>query len=208
MVPTKIKRNAAASKKSILNAALEEFSTVGYAAARVDTIASAAGVSKPLIYSYFGDKDAVYAAALREAYVKIRQRENELDLENLESVEAIRTLVAFTLRHFRDNPGFITMLNTENLRGGDAIRQIHDAEEIQSNLVTKLGVILENGVTEGKFRSGIDPVELYIFIASVCYFPISNIHTLRAVFAVPLDDAWLDDHGKKASEMIVRYLQA
>jgi len=203
----KMKRNAAASRESILKAALKEFSTVGYAGARVDNIAQAAGISKPLIYTYFGDKDAVYAAALREAYVQIRESEKQLNFENLESVEAIRSLVAFTLEHFRNNPWFIIMLNTENLRGGEAIRKIHDVEHIQSHLVKKLGEILAKGEKEGKFRAGIDPVELYVFIASVCYFPVSNVHTLRAVFAISLDDDWLDSHGKRAAEFVVRYLR-
>ena len=44
--------------------------------ARASTpIAERAGVSKPMIYSYFGDKDGLWAAALREAYVQIRAGE-------------------------------------------------------------------------------------------------------------------------------------
>ncbi len=35
----------------------------------------------------------------------------------------------------------------------------------------------------GTIRPGIDPLLLYISIASLCYFYISNIHTLTVVFA-------------------------
>lgn len=72
------KRDADQSRKLILQAALEEFSTYGHSGARVERIASTAGVSKPLIYDYFGDKDAIYAAALKEAYVQIREGESQL----------------------------------------------------------------------------------------------------------------------------------
>jgi len=199
-------RDAVASKKRILDSALIEFSTNGYAGARVDEIAKRAGVSKPLIYEYFGDKNAVYAAALREAYVQIRAGENMLDLEGLSPEKAIEALVIFTLEHYRKNPWFISMLNTENLRGGSTIRKVQDASEIQSTLFQKLGTILENGHRAGIFRPDVEPVDLYIFIASLCYFPISNIHTLRAVFECPIDDQWLERRGKEAARMVVRYL--
>lgn len=202
-----VKRDAERSKKSILDAALVEFSTCGYAGARIDHIAELAGVSKPLLYDYFGDKDAIYAAALREAYVQIREGEKELDLEHLGPEQAIRTLVKFTLQHFQSKPWFISMLNTENLRGGTTIRAIRDANEIQSQLMQKLREILRQGVEQGVFRAGIDPVELYISIASLCYFPVSNAHTLRAVFKCDIDTAWLEKRGDDAAEMLIRFLK-
>ncbi|MBL4645417.1 MAG: TetR family transcriptional regulator [Hyphomicrobiales bacterium] len=200
-------RDAAASRKSILDSALIEFSTKGYAGARIDEIARRAGISKPLIYEYFGDKDAVYAASLREAYVQIRHGENALNMAGLSPEAAIEALVIFTMEHYRQNPWFINMLNTENLRGGDSIRKIGDASEIQSALIADLDTIIKKGQEAGTFRSGIEPVELYIFIASLCYFPISNIHTLRAVFECSIDDEWLERRGREAAEMVVKYLR-
>lgn len=205
---TKRPRNAAASKQLILDAALIEFSTKGFAGARVDEIASRAGVSKPLIYGYFGDKDAVYAAALREAYVQIREGENELNLDGLSPEEAIVSLVTFTMQHYRKNPWFISMLNTENLRGGETIRQIKDLSEIQTSLIAKLKTILEKGHNAGVFRPDVDPAELYIYIASLCYFPISNIHTLRAVFEASIDDAWLERRSRDSAQMIIGFLRS
>ena len=202
------RRDAERSKRAILDAALVEFSEQGHAGARIDAIAARAGVSKPLIYSYFGDKDALYAAALREAYVQIRAGERVLNLEQLDPEDAIRALVAFTLKHFVSKPWFISMLNTENLRGGATIRAIEDATAIQSPLVARLGEVLDRGAARGVFRPGIDAVELYISIASLCYFPVSNAHTLRVVFRRPVDDAWLELRRREAEEMVIRYLRA
>ena len=205
---TSSKRDAARSKRAILDASLIEFSTHGHAGARIDTIAERAGVSKPLIYSYFGDKDALYAAALREAYVQIRQGERDLDLDHKDPETAIRDLVDFTLRHFRQKPWFISMLNTENLRGGTTIREISDVGDIQSPLIEELRNVIHRGVEMGVFRAGIEPTDLYISIASLCYFPISNIHTLRAVFDAPIDDAWLSQRSADIGEMIIRFLRS
>ncbi|WP_306119856.1 MULTISPECIES: TetR/AcrR family transcriptional regulator [unclassified Roseitalea] len=204
---TRREKNAEASRKAILDAALVEFSTQGFDGARVDTIAARAGVSKPLIYDYYGDKEALYGAALLEAYVQIRQGEQALDLEGLEPDAAIRKLVRFTMDHFRENPWFIAMLNTENLRGGETIRSLRDAAEIQSGLMRKLKTILDKGVEKKMFRPGVDPAELYIFIASMCYFPLSNRHTLRMVFKAPIDDAWLERRAREAGEMILQFLR-
>ncbi|PZX17061.1 TetR family transcriptional regulator [Palleronia aestuarii] len=205
--PKTRRRDAERSRKLILQAALEEFSTHGHSGARIDRIAQAAGISKPMIYDYFGDKDAVYAAALTEAYVQIREGEQHLALDALAPDDAIRALVRFTTHHFREKPWFITMLNTENLRGGETIRRIHDAAGVQSVLVKQLDVLLRRGVAAGSFRDGLDPREVYVFIASLCWFPVSNVHTLRAVFQLPIDDDWLDRQAEEASDMILLWLR-
>lgn len=52
------------TKQLLLDAATEEFSRYGLAGARVDRIASAAGVNKERIYQYFGKKDELFAIVL------------------------------------------------------------------------------------------------------------------------------------------------
>jgi len=51
-------------EQQILDAAVEEFSARGYAHASVASIAQRAGISKPLVYDYFGSKDGLYVACL------------------------------------------------------------------------------------------------------------------------------------------------
>lgn len=51
-------------EQQILAAAQEAFGTDGYAATNLAEVASAAGISKPLVYSYFGSKEGLYAACL------------------------------------------------------------------------------------------------------------------------------------------------
>ncbi|MET0928479.1 MAG: TetR/AcrR family transcriptional regulator [Aeromicrobium sp.] len=48
----------------ILDVASEQFGTDGFAATSVVTIAERAGISKPLIYNYFGSKDGLFEACL------------------------------------------------------------------------------------------------------------------------------------------------
>ncbi|WP_353649637.1 TetR family transcriptional regulator [Nakamurella sp. A5-74] len=55
-------RDAAATRKRILQAATAEFAEHGIAGARVDRIAAAARTNKAQLYSYFGNKDALFDA--------------------------------------------------------------------------------------------------------------------------------------------------
>jgi TetR/AcrR family transcriptional regulator len=46
-------------------------------------------------------------------------------------------------------------------------------------LVDTMSLILERGQREGVFRSGLDPVDVYLTLSSMCYHILSNQYTLR-----------------------------
>ena len=56
------------------------------------------------------------------------------------------------------------------------------AQALNSPLVATLAEVLERGQREGTFRGGVDPVQLYVSIAGLAYFYLSNNHTLSAIF--------------------------
>jgi TetR/AcrR family transcriptional regulator len=60
------RRDPVRTRERILRAARREFVAKGIAGARVDSIARAASVNKRMLYHYFGDKEALYRAVLRE----------------------------------------------------------------------------------------------------------------------------------------------
>jgi AcrR family transcriptional regulator len=51
-------------EQQIVAVAIDEFATAGYASASMLAIARRAGISKPLIYQYFGSKDGLFLACL------------------------------------------------------------------------------------------------------------------------------------------------
>ena len=81
--------DAAATSARIMTAATEEFATHGIAGARVDRIAAAAATSKAQLYSYVGNKDALFDAVFT-AHV----------LANLDTVPLTAT----------DLPGYVRLL--------------------------------------------------------------------------------------------------
>jgi AcrR family transcriptional regulator len=62
---------AAERRQAIIDAALEEFSAKGFAAARLDDIAARAGVGKGTIYLYFTDKEALFQELVRTSIVPV-----------------------------------------------------------------------------------------------------------------------------------------
>jgi AcrR family transcriptional regulator len=58
-------RGPSERREAILAAALEEFSTSGFAATRLDDVAQRAGVAKGTIYLYFQDKESLFQELVR-----------------------------------------------------------------------------------------------------------------------------------------------
>ena len=52
--------------EQILTGAMQEFLVHGYAATSMDRVAKAAGVSKATVYSYFQDKEGLFAALIQQ----------------------------------------------------------------------------------------------------------------------------------------------
>jgi AcrR family transcriptional regulator len=175
-------RDADRSQLAILASARDEFALRGLAGARMDSIAERAGLNKRLIYYYFGSKDDLFLAVLERTYADIREAEQMLHLDEIEPVEAIRRLISFTWHYYLEHPEFITLLNSENLHRAAHLKRSDRIQEMNSPLVQLLDNVLERGKRENLFRAGVDPVQLYISVASLCYFYLSNNDTLSAVF--------------------------
>jgi hypothetical protein len=81
--------------------------------------------------------------------------------------------------------------------------------KLHSPIVAQLRDVLAAGQKEGVFREGVDPVHLYISIASLSYFYFSNLHTLSVVFKVPLQSKkQMNARRAHAEEVILGYLRA
>jgi AcrR family transcriptional regulator len=175
-------RDADRSQATILAAARDEFAEHGLGGARMERIAERAGLNKRLIYYYFVDKEQLFRAVLEQAYLHIRGEERKLNLLELKPAEAVRRLVEFTWNYYLEHPEFLSLLNSANLHRGRHLEASRRAREMNSPLIEMLAQILERGRKDGSFRGGIDPLQLYVSIAALSYFYLSNSHTLSAIF--------------------------
>jgi TetR/AcrR family transcriptional regulator len=177
-----VRRDPARTRERILQAAIGEFSEKGLDGARVDEIARHARANKRLIYHYFGNKEGVFLAVLERAYDDIRQAEASLDLEGLDPETAMRRLTEFSFDYSASNPHFIHLLNCENLYGARHLRQSKRILTMNSPVIEMLRRILDRGQREGVFRKDVDPLQLYVSIAALGYFYLSNNPTISVVF--------------------------
>jgi AcrR family transcriptional regulator len=175
-------RDAEATKRDILAAAMAEFSRKGLGGARVDAIALGARANKRMIYHYFGTKEKLFTAVLEEAYGHIRQAELDLPLAELEPEEALEQLVRFTWDYYLAHPEFISLVNSANLHKA---RHVRGSERFRASGPPFVGLvksILDRGVASGVFRPGIDPVQLNITIAAIGYYYLTNRFTSGILF--------------------------
>lgn len=176
-------RDPAWTKAQLLDAARAEFAAKGLSGARVNAIAAQAGVNKQLLYYYFGDKESLYAEVLARAYAEIRVGEQALQLDRLAPRAAMVRFIEFTFDYLIEHRDFVALLNDENTHQARHIKDRPQLRRLHKRLRATIGGITERGLADGAFRRAIDPVDLYISIASLCYFYLSNHHTLSAIFA-------------------------
>ncbi len=202
------KRNPEKTAKDILDAATAEFSENGFGSARIDAIAERAKSNKRMIYHYYGSKDDLFLSVLENAYAKIRQHEAKLNLEHLSPTEAIKKLIQFTFNYFLENPEFIRLLNSENLFGAVHLKQSSKILDMHTPLVSKLDSVLIEGASTGEFRRDVKAVQLYISIAALGYFYLSNSSTLEAIFNTNLKSKnALNNRALHIEDVVLGYLR-
>ncbi|MBA3518216.1 MAG: TetR family transcriptional regulator [Rhizobiales bacterium] len=200
-------RDPERTRLAILDAATQEFAQNGFGGARVDAVAARAGSNKRMIYHYFGNKENLYLAVLDETYRGIRVAERQLQLGDLPPEEAMASLVQFTWNYFIAHPEFISLLNTENLMQAKFLKRSDRIRDLHSPLVDMLGDLLERGASAGVFRGGVDPVQLYVSIAALGFFYLSNRWTLSTIFGRDLGSgASLKERGEHIVSMVLGYL--
>ena len=178
----KWQRDPEGMRLRILAAAKQEFAAHGLAGARVDRIATKAGANKRMLYYHVGKKDDLYLEVLEGAYEKIRVEERGLDLEHLDPPEAIERLIGFTWNYFIRNPEFLALLNTENLAQARHLKRSTKVKSMHSPFVEMIRTVVTRGVETGDFVVAVDPVQLYISIAALSFFYLSNSATLSVIF--------------------------
>jgi AcrR family transcriptional regulator len=205
---TPVSRDPERTRALILAAATKEFTAKGLNGARVDDIARRARANKRMIYHYFGDKEGLYLAVLESTYAAIRTAEIGLNLTDRDPVDGMRELVAFTWSYFITHPEFLSLLATENLHRAHYLKQSARIRDLHSPLVGMITELLARGEKTKVFRAGVDPIQLYITIAALGFFYMSNRHTLSTIFARDLNaPPALKERGAHIADVVLSYLR-
>lgn len=178
---------AQATRDSILRAATKVFAKHGYAGGRIEQISKAAKSYDRMIYYYFGSKEGLFIAVLEEIYRRFNEAESKLVLGAAAPVDALQAVIRFMWSYYQKNPEFITLLNTENLHRGKHISKSLRASEYSSQAVSVLDEVLTRGAQQKLFRSDVSARDVYLMIAALAYFYLSNRFTLSAFLGEELE---------------------
>ena len=189
-------RDAAQTRLRILRAARNEFMRHGYSGARIERISRTGRSSDRMIYYYFGSKEALYLAVLEGVYAELGAAEGELDIDTSRPVAALSELAAFTWNYYLAHPEFVALLSNENLMRGRHIAKSEKVKQLSRPVLGILGTILAEGSRQKLFRRGLDVNRVYLTLAALGYFYLSNRYTLTSFLGTELMhpdrcEAWL-----------------
>jgi TetR/AcrR family transcriptional regulator of autoinduction and epiphytic fitness len=100
--------SAAASDKTeqILQGAMQEFLTHGYAGTSMDKVAKTGGVSKATVYSYFADKEGLFAALVQ----RLAREKVHFTVLDEEPAVALRFVATTILDQVTQEPEFLNFV--------------------------------------------------------------------------------------------------
>lgn len=197
-------RDSEAIRARLLGVAAQEFATRGFAGARLEAIAAEAGMTRAMIYYYFGGREGLYVAVLEDAYRAIWEAEHAIGVEALAPENALRKLVEFRVNYYIDNPTFVSLVSIENQHRARHLKRSRSVTSSAAPSLQHTAAVLAQGQALGVFRKDIDVVDLYQVIVSLGFFNVSNRHTFGAIFGRNSSDA---SHVRQfVADVVLRYV--
>ncbi len=97
-------------KKAIIDACITEFAEHGYERANTNRICAEAGVSKGLIFHYFGSKHKLYLMTLEACLKAVTEPFRNYSVKDMGFVPAMLSLSTLKIRHYSQHPLHYRML--------------------------------------------------------------------------------------------------
>ena len=160
----KFRRRAEARKDEVLDAALELFIQNGYAATRVEDIATRAGISKGTVYLYFASKEALMEGLIDRALSPVASRAIvTIDTLGLDPRMALKTLGGLIARNLSDPKIFAVpkLIVRESVQFPE-LAQIY-RRDVLDKVLPPMKRLIEHQVRLGRFK----PVDADLAIRSI-----------------------------------------
>ncbi|MEO6396083.1 MAG: TetR/AcrR family transcriptional regulator [Devosia sp.] len=185
----KFRRRAEARPDEVLDAALDLFIEKGFAATRVEDIASRAGLSKGAVYLYFASKEAILEGLVKRAVVPIAN--NALAVAENYAGDP-RTVITLAMKTLAGHLGEARIVAIPKLMMREMINFPEFAAmyrtEVLDRVLPTITRMLKRGIDEGYLR----PVDPELTIRSIVG-PILLHILLDEVFSIrPKDGLGID----------------
>jgi len=192
------RRDPELTRRRLLEAAAKLFAEKGRDGTSVDEICKASGVNCRMIYHYFGSKEGLYMAMLKQVYGRIREVAFDVNEQATSLSDFVETLTEQYFRFLQSNPEFVSILRWENASGAEGIRQL-DLGDFRSQYFGAASRILDQ--QEGADLSTDKGLLIVLSCCALCGYYFSNHASLGHVFGVDLEtpdfaEQWLE-HAKQ-----------
>jgi TetR/AcrR family transcriptional regulator len=171
-------RNPGRTRERILAAALKEFAAKGFAGARVDVIARRASINKRMLYHYFGNKEKLFRAVLRQKIAERRAWGNNLSSDPAERLP-------FWFKAACNDADWIRLLEWEALQGDGQKVIDENARRAQSADWLKR---LRQRQVRGELSSEFDARHLALAMQSLTMYPMAFPQLTRFIMGQTIDD--------------------
>jgi TetR/AcrR family transcriptional regulator len=184
----------------IVRAAREEFSTRGFAGARVERIAKAAEVNKQLLFYYYHSKRGLFQAVVRSGVIELESALTALPTSTGKPLDRLQDALAALFEFLTAHPDLVTLISHADRM---------DAAPF-APAIRRLVVMLAEGQGLGQVRGDLDP-HLAAAQAVVLMVAYLRLESLIAASAPPLgaDESTLRERWKRAAvDLIVNGVRA
>jgi AcrR family transcriptional regulator len=114
-------------EEQMLDAAGRIFAAGGFHAASMDEIATAAGISKPMLYNYFGSKEGLYVAYVQRSGHALLQAMRTADSPDATAQDRLDAGILAFLNYVDDHrSGWVVLYQEAGSQGGPIAAQVAD----------------------------------------------------------------------------------
>lgn len=153
---TLAKGNSRKTVEWIIENATKEFASHGLEGARIDRIAQAAGVTKRLVYHYFGSIQKLYVAALEQKSEAAFAEILAVDFDSLPPIQALRSLLEIIFDQYRSSPDLIKLLIDQNMQECVQAEDNRSLRRGGESLVAICARLIARGQASNELRKDID----------------------------------------------------
>lgn len=167
------------TKRKIKDAATAEFTRRGPAGTTIERIAKRAGVNKERVYNYFGSKDRLFSAVLRDELTRVA----EAVPPAFDVGEDVGDYAGRLYDYHRQRPELIRLLCWEALAFDDEV----PVEELRREHYQRKIAGVRSGQDSGALTRDVDPGALMLMIMSLTGW-WSTVPQVARMLCGPLDD--------------------
>jgi len=205
--PTEIRRrDAAASRRAILDAAEELFAQHGYDRTSLAQVGRRAGVSAALPAYFFGDKDGLYQKVLDRLLTERERRLEPLAQRAAAELErtgllrpALELLIDGYVDFLRERTALVRLMGREALDGGRRL-----APGPRHSVAVAGGIAAFLRSLPPRPGPSVDPEQLLITTVALCFFPVEHNDTMLATMGL---DATSEEFAAARKRHVVDVLE-